>query len=107
MTEAEKVIEELVFEYRQYRVSVDSLQEDMKAVKNELMPLLEEHGKWDDMDGYAMIVETDPRVSYKSKEVDKLVQAWMQSDDPMLRSAAQMLVQHRSERDGSRYVRVK
>ena len=105
--EVEERIAELVQEYRDFKITIDSLDEDQKAVKRELKPLIEKYGKWSDGEGYASIVERGPSVRYKSSEVEKLVEAWKQSDDAMLKSAAMMLEQHRSERSGYSYVRVK
>jgi len=104
--EAQERIAELMFEYRQFKVTADMMAGDMKAVKRELQPLLEQHGKWEDDDGYAMIVHRNPSVSYKSSAVEKLVTAWLKSDNPVLNSAGEMLAAHRQEKDGYSYVRV-
>jgi len=55
--EIELKVEELVHEYRQYKISVDSLMEDIQEVKQDLRPLLEDYGEYRDGSGYARIVE--------------------------------------------------
>jgi hypothetical protein len=100
------LIRELVEDYRTFKDTADELQQTMLNIKDKLEPLLEKHGKYEDEAGYAMIVERGPSVSYKGADVDKLVQAWLKSEDPVLNGAGLMLEPHRKEKEGYSYVRV-
>lgn len=103
----ENSILNLVSCYRDLKRDRDILDAEMKAVKEELQPLLAPIGSWTDDDGYARIVHRGPIVSYNPRAVHTYAQAWLESDDPILKSCGQMLEQVRSERAAVSYVQVK
>lgn len=94
-------IPELVARYRKLKAQSDAVKADMDSVKAELLPMVEaQGGKWKDGDGYARLVEYKPSVSYDSKAVEALAEAWCKSDDAVMKSCGEMLQQHRKERSG-------
>lgn len=100
-------IPQLVAQYRKLKVQKDAIDQQMSKVKAKLELIVEAVGKWADDEGYARMVERKPSVSYDGKSVDKLMQAWCKSDNPMMKSCGEMLKAHRKESPGSRYLQIK
>ena len=105
---AEEQIIKLMPSYRKLKAEVALIQAKMDVMKEQIEPLVEAvGGKWQDALGYARQNTRSDSVSYKSAEVDSLVQAWLISSDPIMRSCGTMLNNHRSERKGFTYLQLK
>jgi len=97
----ENPIPALVARYRVMKAQSDAVKGDMNDLKAELEPLIEAvGGKWKDKDGYARFTEYQPSVSFETKAVNALAEAWQKSEDAVMQSCGEMLLAHRKQRDG-------
>ncbi len=97
----------LVSQYRDLKTKRDDLEAAMQKLKAEIEPLVREDGNWQDVDGYARLTTTQSSVSFDTKAVNNLVNAWRASDDAVMKSCGDTLLQFRQEKHGSTYLSVK
>lgn len=99
----------LVSSYRELKHQGDALGEKMNVIKSQLKPLVEADGNWKDNDGYVRLtVPSSSSVSFDKNGVDSLMKAWLQSDDPIMKSCGQMLQGHRTvSAPGQPYLTIK
>jgi hypothetical protein len=108
MTLDENPIPQMVAAYRKLKARRDSIDAEMKAIREELRPVVEANGgKWEDRDGYARIVTCSESVTYPSKFVETLVTAWAMSEDTAVQTCADTLLVRRQEKAGYSYLQVK
>ena len=100
-------IVELVSQYRELKTRANVLDSEMKRIKDEIEPLVKESGNWQDREGYARITTTQPSMSFDAKAVGSLMKAWLLSDDAVMHSCGDLLMQYRQEKHGSTYLSVK
>ena len=106
--EANEKIAELMIPYRKLKSDVAAIQENMDQIKSQIEPLVETiGGKWQDDRGYAKRNIRSASVSYKSADVDKLVQTWLISQESLIRSCGEMMDAHRTTRKGTTYLQIK
>ena len=91
----------LVARYRRLKAQADADKREMSDLKAEIEPLVTAAGgKWKDEDGYARFATYKPSVSFETRAVNALVEAWCESDDPVMKSCGVMLKAYRKQRDG-------
>lgn len=100
-------IVELVSQYRDLKTRARVLESEMNRIKAEIEPLVKQSGNWQDEVGYARITTTQPSTSFDAKAVNNLVRAWLSSDDAVMKSCGDTLMQFRQEKHGSTYLSVK
>ena len=106
--EANEKIAELMKPYRKFKAELALIQERMDEIKSDIEPLVQViGGKWNDDLGYAKQNTRPASVSYKSADVDKLVQTWLISRESLIRTCGEMMNVHRTERKGTTYLQVK
>ena len=106
--EANEKIAELMISYRKLKTDAAVIQEDMDQIKSQIEPLVETiGGKWQDNRGYAKRNIRSASVSYKSADVDKLVQSWLISQESHIRTCGEMLEVHRTTRSGTTYLQIR
>ena len=106
--EANEKIAELMIPYRKLKADAAVIQEDMDQIKSQIEPLVETiGGKWQDDRGYAKQNTRKASVSYKSADVDKLVQSWLISQESHIRTCGEMMQAHRTTRKGTTYLQIK
>jgi len=84
-----------------------SIESKIKDLRDEIQPLVESVGNWQDTDGHAKLKERRASISYDNKAVDNLVKAWTQSNDPIMQSCGTMLQELRKTKPGSKYLEVR
>ena len=105
---ANEQIIELMPSYRKLKAEHALIQAKMDEMKEQIEPLVEAvGGKWQDALGYARQNTRSDSVSYKSAEVDALVQAWLISKESIIQTCGEMLNNHRSEKKGFTYLQLK
>ena len=100
-------IKRLRDEYAALKERRDIAERGMDALKPLLLAHVNKHGDWEEDGESVKLYTPGPRISYSSPEVENLVQAWLASDDPIMKSCGHMLWTHRQEKPGTPYVRVK
>lgn len=104
----ENPIPQLVARHRKLKERRDSLDEQIKDVKEELRPAIEANGgKWQDQTGYARMVTRKDSVGFPSAAVNGFAESWSESDDPIMKSCGDMLLRVRQEKSGFSYLQVK
>ncbi len=98
----------LLPQYRLLRAENAAIQEKMDELKQQIIPLVESvGGEFQDDLGSAKLNQRKAAVSYKSADVDKLVQSWLISQESHIRTCGEMLQVHRTTRKGTTYLQVK
>jgi len=97
----------LIARYRQLVAQKKSFEVKIKDLRDEIQPLVDTMGNWQDTDGHAKIKTRRASVSYDNRSVDSLVNAWTQSNDPIMQSCGAMLQELRKQKPGSKYLEVK
>ena len=92
-------IQTKVAAYRKLKAEANALDVQMKALKAELAPLVEAHGKWVDGQGYARLNTRKPYTSYDGVALEALYRSVL--------VAEQMLGPHRKVKPGYTYLQVK
>jgi len=106
--EANEKIAELMKPYRKLKAEITLIQKEMDEIKSIIEPLVQViGGKWNDDLGYARQNIRAASMSYKSADVDKLVQTWLISQQSLIRTCGEMMEVHRTERKGTTYLQVK
>ena len=101
-------IPELVSRHRKLKARRDAIDKQIVNVKDELQPEVEAiGGKWTDDLGYAKIITRNDSVSYNNSLVDQLARTWSKSDDSIMRSCGEMLLELRKEKAGYSYLQIK
>lgn len=100
-------ISSLVSQYRLLKAQRDIVDGQMQDIKAALEPLIDEHGNWQDAEGYARYTTVKPSVSLDTKAVVNLMHSWLQSADPIMQSCGDMLKGCTGEKSGSTYLSVK
>lgn len=65
-------LSELVYAYRKHKAELDALETKMNILKQQIRPLVEANGKYQDELGYARIVTPNPTVTYDKDALDAL-----------------------------------
>lgn len=99
MTNEWNEIQEKVEAYRKLKAKADALEAVMKALRAELMPMVEAHGKWEDEEGYAKMNVRRPYTSYDNKALEALYLS--------VRGATKLLGPHRTEKPGYTYLQIR
>jgi len=106
--EVSKKIAGLILPYRKLKADTAAIKEEMDQIKSRIEPLIKMiGGNWKDDLGYAKQNTRADSVSYKSEDVDKLVQSWLISQESLIRTCGEMMEVHRTERKGTTYLQVK
>jgi hypothetical protein len=101
-------IPQLIARHRRLKAQRDALDKELKSVKAELMPAVEQAGgKWEDDTGYARIVERRGSVNYPNDAVHNYATIWSQSGDPVMQSCGEMLTGVAKSKNGYSYLQVK
>jgi len=97
----------LLAAYRSLKVQAAVLENEMKAIRDRVYPIVERDGKWQDDLGYAKLIERQPQVVFDYGQVENLMKAWLDSDDSIMASCGRMLSNAQGVKAGYVYLQLK
>lgn len=97
----------LIARYRQLAAKATDIKEQMDEIRGIVAGIVDTDGEYKDETGFARFASRKESVKYNGANLDKLVNAWLASTDPIFAQCGKLLAQERSVTPGQRYITIK
>ena len=98
---------DLIESYRILKETQNSIAEDMSTIREAIQVKIEEEGPYQDDQGYAKMLPREASTSYPAKEIKRIVDVWIDSDVPEIRTCGEMLQSYGKTKPSANYLQIR